>query len=311
MADLSTLRPEDTYGGLLQAPGGVGASPVAVQSGAGVSLPLTVSTTAVAFTAAVDLSAAFIPSVLTVRPPGGTPGVDQLEVSHTGSLALVRSQDGPVEVRNRTAGGHGDVVFRVTRVDGAAGDADCCYFYQTGSQIYLSVPAIMVRQTYDSDVRIRLGVGAGVSFGNATVSAGTRSGLRDGGATGVVDLFAGTDGARANQSGAALRSVPLTPAQLTADQNDYAPSASPYRYYRLSADAPRAVTGLSVGQVDGLECEIWNVGSHAVTLAHQSASSAAANRFLCPGAANVALAADEVALLRYDAATSRWRVRKV
>ena len=77
------------------------------------------------------------------------------------------------------------------------------------------------------------------------------------------------------------------------------------------AASSRTVTGLSVSQVSGQECEIWNVGSNALVLAHQSASSTAANRFVCTGAADITLAADEVALLRYDSATSRWRVRKV
>jgi len=105
-----------------------------------------------------------------------------------------------------------------------------------------------------------------------------------------------------------LRSVPRTPAQITGDQNDYAPGLA--RYYRLSSDASRTITGLSVGQVDGQECEVWNVGAQNIVLAHDTTSTAA-NRFLCTGAANITLAADEVALLRYDATTQRWRTRKV
>lgn len=106
-----------------------------------------------------------------------------------------------------------------------------------------------------------------------------------------------------------IAAAPRTPAQITTDQNDYNPGTG--WFYRLSTDASRALTGLGVGQVDGQAAEVWNVGANNLVLAHQSASSAAANRFICTGAADITLAADEVALLRYDAAASRWRVRKV
>lgn len=121
-------------------------------------------------------------------------------------------------------------------------------------------------------------------------------------ADGVVSV---TNGSTA---GATLSSVPLTPAQITANQNDYAPGVA--WFYRLSTDASRDITGLAVSQVSGQVAEFWNVGSQNIVLKHD-VTSTAANRFLCTGAADITLAANEVALLRYDATTARWRVRKV
>src|SRR5207244_2832100 len=50
----------------------------------------------------------------------------------------------------------------------------------------------------------------------------------------VVGIRDGTTG------GGTLSSVPLSPSQITANQNDYAPGVA--RYYRLSTDASRDVT---------------------------------------------------------------------
>ena len=121
----------------------------------------------------------------------------------------------------------------------------------------------------------------------------------------VVQLCAGTTSGQ----GGTISSVPISPSQIVADQNNYSPGTA--RFYRLSTDASRNITGLSVSQADGQECEVWNVGSNNIVLQHQNTSSTAANRFICSGAADITLAADEVALLRYDSATGRWRVRKV
>lgn len=128
------------------------------------------------------------------------------------------------------------------------------------------------------------------------------------GGQGNVLFLCGTS----STNGAAIASIPYTPAQLTADVHNYNPgSAGAARYFRLSSDASRNVTGLAFSQSDGLECEIWNVGSFNIVLKHQDANSTAANRFICTGAADITLAADEIALLRYDSTTTRWRVRKV
>lgn len=122
----------------------------------------------------------------------------------------------------------------------------------------------------------------------------------------VIELNNGTLGG----AGATFRSVPLTPTQIAANQNDYAPGVA--MLYRLSSDASRNITGLSCSQVDGQVIEsICNVGSFNIVLTHQDAASTAANRFICTGAANITLAPNEEARAWYDGTTSRWRVSKL
>jgi hypothetical protein len=96
----------------------------------------------------------------------------------------------------------------------------------------------------------------------------------------------------------------LSPAQITADQNDYSPTGlATASVLRLSSDASRNLTGLG-GGTDGRVVGLVNVGSHAVVLKDASASSSAANRFAF--GADVTLAARQGAVLWYDATASRW-----
>lgn len=98
-----------------------------------------------------------------------------------------------------------------------------------------------------------------------------------------------------------------TPAQITANQNDYALPAGGIA--RVSSDAARDVTGLVAGS-DGRTIAIVNVGAQTVTLKHQNAGSAAANRFLNSTAADIVLSADQAADCLYDGTTLRWRCYK-
>jgi hypothetical protein len=105
---------------------------------------------------------------------------------------------------------------------------------------------------------------------------------------------------------AATVSTPaLTPAQITADQNNYAPGTGWFQ--RWSSDASRNVTGLSAGQ-DGQLAEIWNVGSNNIVLQNENASSTAANRFTTSTGADLTLTAGKCAIARYDTTSTRWRV---
>jgi hypothetical protein len=146
----------------------------------------------------------------------------------------------------------------------------------------------------------------------STVLVGWSSGdpasvTEDAGLTRAGAKVVGVSGSTASVGGT-LRSIPLTPAQITADQNNYNPGVA--WFYRLSTDASRNVTGLSIAQVDGQMIRIVNVGSFNIVLKHQDVGSTAANRFLCNGAADITLAADEEAAGWYDGTTARWRVRK-
>lgn len=100
-----------------------------------------------------------------------------------------------------------------------------------------------------------------------------------------------------------------TPAALTADQNDYAPTLA--RILRLQTDGfgNRVITGLA-GGVDGMVITVVNVGGlDTITLNTEDAASAAANRFNNGASpANVTLAAAGGSTqIYYDGTDSRWR----
>ncbi len=107
---------------------------------------------------------------------------------------------------------------------------------------------------------------------------------------------------------AATFSTPaLSPAQITADTNNYAPGTG--WFIRLSSDASRNLTGLVAG-VDGQVFEIWNVGTNNIVLQDESSTTAstAANRFLTSTAADLTVAPKGCARGRYDTTSARWRV---
>lgn len=99
-----------------------------------------------------------------------------------------------------------------------------------------------------------------------------------------------------------------TPAQITANQNDYTPSAlATSRVLRLSTDASRNITGLGAG-TDGQRLTILNVGAQDIVLTHNDVASVAANRFRCPGAASFTIRRDGGVELIYEETSDRWRV---
>jgi parallel beta-helix repeat protein len=96
----------------------------------------------------------------------------------------------------------------------------------------------------------------------------------------------------------------LTPAQITADQNNYNPSELiDAAVLRLDTDASRTLTGLA-GGTDGRCMIIHNIGSNNLVFSEENASSTAANRFQF----GVTLASDESLFMRYDGVTTRWRL---
>ena len=116
-----------------------------------------------------------------------------------------------------------------------------------------------------------------------------------------------TGGTYANitASGSFTVSGILSPAQITADQNDYNPTnLSTAAVLRLNTDASRNLTGLA-GGADGRVILIHNIGSFALVLKDESASSTAGNRFALN--ADVSLGADSSTMLQYDSTSSRWR----
>jgi len=97
----------------------------------------------------------------------------------------------------------------------------------------------------------------------------------------------------------------ITPSQITADQDNYAPTGlSTATVIRISSDAARNITGLSAG-TDGDIKIVENVGSFSITLKDESASSTAANRFALTS--DQILSPDSVVILKYDGTSARWR----
>lgn len=97
----------------------------------------------------------------------------------------------------------------------------------------------------------------------------------------------------------------VTPAAITADQNNYAPAnLSTASALRLATDASRTLTGLT-GGADGRKLRLYNVGAFDLVLANENASSTAANRFAL-GAA-VTIQPNRGLELQYDSTSSRWR----
>jgi hypothetical protein len=131
---------------------------------------------------------------------------------------------------------------------------------------------------------------------------------------GKSTLFSPVDGVfqlanAAQTGGSTVSAIPTSPAQITADQNNYNPGASSLNL-RLSSDASRTLTGLTFtnAKQDGQIHYIWNVGSQNIVLANESASSTAANRFTTTTGADLTLGANKCAFAFYDATSARWRV---
>lgn len=100
----------------------------------------------------------------------------------------------------------------------------------------------------------------------------------------------------------------ITPAQLTANQNDYAPSGiGTANVVRLTTDAtPRNLTGLNASQANGRWLWLMNVnaaGGANITTTLEDAASTAANRFLVAAT----IAPNACRGFWYDGTSSRWR----
>lgn len=119
------------------------------------------------------------------------------------------------------------------------------------------------------------------------------------GAAGVTRLSNGTTGP------GGLSSAAQTPAQITADQNNYSPGAGLFQ--RWSSDASRNVTGVVAG-VDGEIRFIWNVGTQNIVLQNENALSTAANRWTTSTGADLTLSPNKCAMKMYSTTTSRWLV---
>ena len=97
--------------------------------------------------------------------------------------------------------------------------------------------------------------------------------------------------------------VANTPAQITANQNNYAHGE--VDVLRAATDASRNITGLDY---QGFRYfRLLNVGSFNIVLMHQDVASEAQNRFLLSTGADITVAANGSIRLWYDEESSRWR----
>lgn len=133
-------------------------------------------------------------------------------------------------------------------------------------------------------------VGAGLSVSSGTVSANVTSVASR---TGAITLDHRDVG-----------NLPATLNQFTADQNDL--DLGTGGIVRISSNAARNITGFVAGSAGDARL-ISNVGTFAITLKHQSTSSAAANRIICVSSADVTIEPNGSAVVYYDGTDSRWR----
>lgn len=109
-----------------------------------------------------------------------------------------------------------------------------------------------------------------------------------------------------------LKVLPNTPAQITADQNNYNMTGSgPLRHSRISSDAARNITGFSIGQADGVEYLIYNVGAFNITLKNEDAGSTASNRITSATGADIVMTPGSIVFMLYDGTSSRFRAGKL
>lgn len=105
-----------------------------------------------------------------------------------------------------------------------------------------------------------------------------------------------------------LATQETAPAQITANQNNYAPGTANY-LQEWSTDASRNITGVNVGTtVAGRMLRIINVGAFDIVLVNESASSSANNRFHNTTGADITLVAGQWAECVYLTAggNNRW-----
>lgn len=164
------------------------------------------------------------------------------------------------------------------------------------------------------DVTIAASGGGGGSPGGATGDVQYNNGAGGFGAEAAFNYDAANNQLTAPGVGItedfALSGV-ISPTQITANQNDYAPTGNATAsVWRISSDADfRAITGIS-GGTTGRILILLNVGSFAIILSPDSASSTAANRILTglSNSTSTLIHANQAAILSYDNTSSRWRV---
>jgi hypothetical protein len=200
--------------------------------------------------------------------------------------------------------------------DAAPEDADVKFAMRGKSALLHAIP---VAESGDGDVRLQ--ISKETSADTASVFFSTNfSGRAEFGLIGGDDfkLKVSADGENwvesllvdpASGSAAVARAVAfsgtVSPDEIDADQDDFAPTGSAgASVLRLSTDASRSLTGLAGGST-GRIIVIQNIGGNDLVLQSEASASAAANRFAL--STDVTIGANQCAILQYDSGASRWR----
>lgn len=97
----------------------------------------------------------------------------------------------------------------------------------------------------------------------------------------------------------------ISPALITVDQNNYAPTGyATANTIAIRSDAARTITGLNFG-IPGQVYLIHNYGTFAITLSAENVASAAANRFGFE--ADLVLGPKAACFIQYSTSAGRWR----
>jgi hypothetical protein len=206
------------------------------------------------------------------------------------------TNDGKIGVQqNQVVGtGSGGVLEAYGALDNFhVGDCGTTFFQSDAQLSY-------VLQSIDSAFAGTAGIGHGHGNIEAEGRIGTSSGLI------VVTGSTGILQTASSIGSTSVANVVSTPSQITSNQNNYTLGTAA-DIFRISSDAARDITGV-VATASGDAKVLLNVGSFSITLKHQSASSTAANRFLCAGGSDFVLSADSSCCIIYDSTTARWRV---
>lgn len=180
-----------------------------------------------------------------------------------------------------------------------------------GRNLYLYSGQFQIRTPGNSYIHgttssLRFNFSTQITFAS-TDSAGVDVGLARS-AAGIVKITDGSSGFGSVNAGGVLVAR-VSPAQITADQNDYALNATA-TLIRLNTDASRTITGFNATGNNGRLVMIINVGANDLVLANENAGSSAANRIITGTGADLTLTAGQSCWLIYDETSTRWRVRQ-
>lgn len=248
-----------------------------------------------------------------VRQPGGTAGTSEGQIYHDGTRLLIGNKSGLTRILAHSSAGNGTAIFEVRS---RLGDRNCMQLTDNGTSYITNF-----QTGYDTGTfTVTCGILSNdqsewrnistmhVKWASGVFSASPDVGMIRGN-IGSLRISNGSTG------GGSLAYTSSTTAAITTNQNDYVLTGSAFQ--RLNCTTASDITGIAPptggAHVDGRMIRLVSVGTAAVTLKHNNASSAAANRMFMSSAADKALATNAWADLVYDSTdngsgAAGWRV---